>query len=84
MKPLGHHILIKAFPKDTVSKGGIIIPPVAQKSSELAAVVAVSEDIDTVVKDGNDIIVNTDAGAMVFYNNEPHLIVRDDQIEAIV
>ncbi len=92
LKPLGNRVLAKRLDPEEVLKGGIILPDTAKKKQEKAQVLAVgtgkvSEEgtpLPISVKEGDIILMDKYSGQEVTVNDEELLIVRADDIIAIV
>ena len=92
IRPLADRILVKRIEQDEVKKGGIIIPDTAKEKPQEAEVVAVgpgklNEDgkrIPLEVKKGNRILIGKYAGAEVTIDGEEHLIMREDEVLAVI
>ena len=90
--PMGDRILIQIIEADEVSKGGIVIPQVAQKKQQEALVVAVGpgirdkkgELIPMSVKKGDRIICSKYAGTEVTVGREPYMFVQEEDVVAVV
>lgn len=92
IKPLSDHLLVKRVePKDTV-KGGIVIPDTAKEKPQEAIVKAVGPGkrndegkvmpID--IKVGQRVLITKYGGTEVKYDDEEYLIVREDDVIAII
>jgi len=85
-------VLLRRCEPDTTSKGGIIIPLAAQRSSTQAVVVAVGPGkhtdhgffLETTVKPGNTVVIGKWEGADVMVDGEKLLIVPEDFVLAII
>lgn len=94
IRPLGGKALIKEDPKETRSKGGIIIPPTAKdgKFTMTATVVATGpgkrlengQVVEPEFKNGDHVLLGKHHGVEVTYNDEPHRIVDMDVIEGVI
>lgn len=92
LKPLNDRIVVKRIKEQDVSEGGIIIPDAAKEKPQEAIVIAVGtgrvkEDGTCVpmnVKAGDRVLFSKYSGAEVTINNEEHLILREDDVFAIV
>ncbi len=92
IKPLYDRVLLKRVdPAETV-KGGIIIPDTAKEKPMEAEVVATGEGkfddngkrIPMSVKPGDKVIIGKYSGTEVKLDGVDHVIVREDEILAIV
>jgi chaperonin GroES len=93
IKPLYDRVLLKrSEPAETV-KGGIIIPDTAKEKPMEAEVVAVGEGkyaedgktrVPLSVKVGNKVLIGKYTGTEVKIADVDHVIVREDEILAIV
>ena len=91
IKPLEDRVLIKMKEGEETTKSGIILASSAQEKPQIAEVIEVGpgEKIDgkneeMYVKKGDNVIVSKYAGTEVKYEGEEYLIVKQDDILAIV
>ena len=91
IKPLGSRVLIKMKEWEETTKSGIILASAAKEKPQIAEVIEVGpgEKIDgkveeMAVKKGDNIIVSKYSGTEVKYEGEEYLIVKQDDILAIV
>ena len=92
LKPLGNRVLVRRLEEKENVKGGIIIPDTAKKKQEMTEVVAVgpgkkTEDgkiLPMPVKVGDVVLVDKYAGQEVTLNDETFVVVRGDDIVAII
>lgn len=91
IKPLSDRVLIKMKEKEETTKSGIILAGASQEKPQVAEVVEVGpgEMIDgkiqeMSVKKGDNVIVSKYAGTEVKYEGEEYIIVKQDDILAIV
>ena len=91
IKPLGSRVLIKMKEGEETTKSGIILASGAQEKPQIAEVIEVGpgEKIDgkveeMYVKKGDNIIVSKYSGTEVKYEGTEYLIVKQDDILAIV
>jgi len=92
IRPLGDRILVKRHDGEEKTKGGIIIPDSAKEKPVEATVVAVGNGkankdgkvrpLD--VKAGDRILFGKYSGAEVKLDGEEHLILREDEVLAII
>lgn len=92
IRPLHDRVLLMRIEEKEVKKGGIIIPDTAKEKPQQATVVAVGkgkilEDgkvIPLDVKEGDTVLIGKYAGTEVKIEDEEYLIVREDEILAII
>ena len=91
IKPLNDRVLIKMKENEETTKSGIILAGASKEKPQIAEVIAVGEGIkkdgkieEMYVKKGDRVIVSKYAGTEVKYENEEYLIVKQDDILAIV
>lgn len=92
IKPLHDRLLVRPLDAETVTKSGIVIPDTAAEKPFTGKVLVVghgrkSEDgklIPLVVKEGDTVMYNQYAGQKVKIENDEHLILKEDEIMAIV
>ena len=91
IKPLADRVLIKMKEGEETTKSGIILASNAQEKPQIAEIIEVGPGkyIDgkleeMYVKKGNNVIVSKYAGTEVKYEGVEYLIVKQDDILAIV
>ena len=92
LRPLGNRVLVRRLEADEKLKGGIILPDSAKKKQEQAQVIAVGTGkkdkagalIPMPVKVHDIILMDKYSGQEVKVNDEEFMIVRADDIIAIV
>ena len=92
IQPLADRILVKRLDDDEEQKvGGIIIPDTAKEKPQEAEVVAVGpgrlDDGNRVapeVKKGDKVLIGKYSGTEVKLNGEEHLILREEEVLAIL
>jgi chaperonin GroES len=92
LKPLGNRVLAKRLDQEEKLKGGIILPDSAKKKQETAVVVAVGPGAlnkegklqAMPVQIGDKILMDKYAGQEVTINDEEFVIVKADDIVAII
>jgi len=92
LKPLHDRVLVKRVEEEEVTKGGIIIPDTAKEKPIKGEVVAVGpgkvtddgKTIPMTVKVGDKVLFNKYAGTEVKIEGEEHLVMREDDILAII
>jgi chaperonin GroES len=92
LKPLGNRVLAQRIQQEETLKGGIILPDSAKKKQESAKVIAVGPGIENKegkmitppVNVGDTILMDKYAGQEVTIDDEEYVIVRADDIIAIV
>jgi chaperonin GroES len=92
IRPLHDRLLVKRIGEEEVSKGGIIIPDTAKEKPIEGRVVAVgngkiNEDGKVrplEVKKGDRILFGKYSGTEIKIEGEEHLILREDEVLAII
>ncbi len=92
IRPLHDRILVKRVDSEETTKGGIIIPDTAKEKPQEGKVVAVGkgklnddgETIEMSVKKGDKILFSKYAGTEVTVEGEEHIIIREDDVLAIL
>jgi chaperonin GroES len=92
IRPLHDRVIVKRIEEEEKTKGGIIIPDTAKEKPSEGKVVAVGngkllengklQPLD--VKKGNKVLFGKYAGTEIKIDGEEHLIMREDDIIAIV
>ncbi len=91
-KPLNDRILVKPIEQQEERIGGIIIPDTAKEKPQEGEVIAVGpgrigengQRIAMTVAVGNKVLYGKYSGTEVKYNNEDYLIMREDDVLAII
>lgn len=92
LQPLGNRVLVRRLEAEEKLKGGIFLPDTAKKKQEQAQVVAVGTGkkdkngslIPIPVKVGDVILMEKYSGQDVTLNDQDFVIVRADDLIAIV
>ena len=91
LKPLLDRVVIKMVEGEETTKSGIILTQAAQEKPQIAEVIEVgSGDIidgkpeAMIVKKGDNVIVSKYSGTEVKYEGEEYLIIKQNDILAIV
>lgn len=92
IKPVADRILIKMTESEETTKSGIILSSGAKEKPQIAEVIEVGPGINHIegkeikmyIKKGDKVIVSKYAGTEVKYNDEDYIIVKQDDVLAIV
>lgn len=92
VKPLGDRILVKRLEPADIKKGGIIIPDSAKEKPQEAKVIALGQGkllengkrTPFEVKVGDKVFINKYGGTEITINDEEHIIVREEDIMAVI
>ena len=89
--PLGDRVVLKELDAEETTKSGIVLPGQAQEKPQQAEIVAVGpggmvdgKEIKMEVKVGDKVIYSKYAGSNVKLDDEEYIIVRQNDILAIV
>lgn len=92
IKPLYDRVVLKRLEEEEVKKGGIIIPDTAKEKPQQAEVIAVGDGkvlengqkVPLTVKPGDKVLIGKYSGTDVKVGDEEYVIVREDEILAII
>lgn len=92
LQPIGNRVLVKRLEAESTVKGGIILPDSAKKKQETAIVVAIGTGkrdknghlVPLPVQVGQKILMDKYSGQEVTLDDEEFIILRADDIIAIV
>jgi len=92
LKPLGNRVLVQRLEQEETLKGGILLPDTAKKKQETAKVVAIGTGnttadgkvIPIAVKVGDTVLMDKYSGQEVTISDEEFVILRADDIIAII
>jgi chaperonin GroES len=91
-RPLHDRVIVKRVEEEDKTSGGIIIPDAAKEKPQQGKVIAVGKGkilengkvSPLAVKKGNRILFGKYAGQEIKIDGEEHLIMREDDILAII
>ena len=91
IKPLADKVVVKKLQAEETTKSGIILSSGAQQKPQIAEIIAVGpggivdgNEIKMQVEVGQKVIIRDYAGTNVKLEGEEYIIVRQDDIAAIV
>lgn len=92
LRPLHDRLLVKRLTEEEKTKGGIIIPDTAKEKPQEAEVIAVGngkvlddgKKVPLDVKVGDKILFSKYSGNEVKVDGEEYLILREEDVQAIV
>lgn len=92
ISPLYDRILLKRIEEKEVKRGSIIIPDTAKEKPQEAEVIAVGKGrvtdegkvIPLSVKAGDKVLIGKYAGTEVTIDGEEHIILREEEILAVL
>jgi chaperonin GroES len=91
LTPLGDRVVLKQLVAEETTKSGIVLPGQNKEKPQQAEVVAVGpggvvdgKEIKMEVKVGDSVIYSKYAGTEVKFDNEEYIIVKQDEILAII
>jgi chaperonin GroES len=92
IRPLGDHILIERLKAEDKTAGGIVLPDTAKEKPAEGTVIAVGEGrllesgerVAFQVKKGDRVIFSSYAGSTVKYQGHEYLIMREEDVLAVV
>lgn len=85
IKPLGDRVLLKVSEGEQKSSGGIYIPETAQEKTQEGVVVAIGDDKEAIkVKVKDRVMYDKYAGTTIKVDGEERLIVKGDDILAVI
>ncbi len=87
IKPLQDRVVVKMVEAEETTKGGIILSGSAKEKPEVAEVLAVGDgknDVTMTVKKGDKVLISKYAGTNVKLDGEEYIIVKMDDILAVV
>lgn len=92
LKPLLDKVVVKKIDeKESISKGGILLPKSAQEKPNIAVVISVGpgghidgEDVKMVVKPSDKIVYSKYSGTEFKIDNEDYVLLKQADILAII
>ena len=91
LKPLADRVIVKAVEAEETTKSGIILTGTAKEKPSMAEVIAVGpggvvdgKEVTMTVKVGDKVITSKYSGTEVKFDGEEYVIVRQNDILAVV
>ena len=91
IRPLGEMVVVKMTEAEETTKSGIVLPGTAKEKPQIAEIVAVGpggivdgKEIKMEVKVGDNVIFSKYAGTEVKLDDEEYIIVKQNDILAII
>ncbi len=87
IKPLSNRVLVEPVAAETQTASGIFIPDTAKEKPQKGVVVAVgngSKDYDMTVQVGDTVLYGKYAGTELKFEGKDYLIMKEDEIFAIL
>lgn len=92
LRPLHDRVIVKRIEEEEKTSGGIIIPDTAKEKPQQGKVIAIGKGkilengkvSPLTVKKGNRILFGKYAGTDIKIDGEEHLIMREDDILAVI
>ncbi len=83
-KPLGERALVRIVEVEEKTASGIVLPDTAKEKPQTAKVVAVGEDDDVKVSEGDVIVFAKYSGTEISLDGEDYMILDADDILGVV
>ena len=91
IKPLADRVVLKSLELEETTKSGIVLPGTAKEKPQMAEIIAVGpggvvegKEITMYVKVGDKVIYSKYAGTEVKLDKQEYIIVRQNDILAVV
>ncbi len=91
IKPLADRVVLKSLEQEETTKSGIVLPGTAKEKPQMAEIIAVGpggvvegKEVTMHVKVGDKVIYSKYAGTEVKLDKEEFIIVRQNDILAVV
>ena len=91
IKPLMDRVVLKMIEAEETTKSGIVLAGAAKEKPQVAEVVAVGpggkidgKEVEMFVKVGENVVFTKYAGTEVKYDGEDYIIIRQNDILAVV
>ena len=83
-KPLGERALVRVVEREEKTASGIVLPDTAKEKPQTAEVVAVGDDDDVKVSEGDIIVFAKYSGTEISLDGEDYMILDADDILGVV
>ena len=92
LTPLGDRVIVKLIEQDEKSKGGIIVPDTAKERPQEGEIVAIGKGrrakdgsrVEMDVKKGDRVLFGKYAGNEISIESEKYMVMKEDDIWAVV
>ncbi len=83
-KPLGERALVRIVEREEKTASGIVLPDTAKEKPQTAEVVAVGDDDDVKVSEGDVIVFAKYSGTEISLDGEDYMVLDADDILGVV
>ncbi|HLM76914.1 MAG TPA: co-chaperone GroES [Rubrobacteraceae bacterium] len=83
-RPLGERALVRIMEREETTPTGIVLPDTAKEKPQTAEVIAVGEDDDVKVSQGDIIVFAKYSGTEITLDGEDYMILDADDILGVV
>ena len=87
LKPMADNILLKQTESEETTSSGIILATANKEKSGIYEVISAgpgTKDVEVTVKPGDKVVVGKFTGTEIKLDGEEHLVMREDDILAII
>lgn len=84
IKPLADRVLLQVLEQEEKTSSGILLPDTAKEKTQEAKVVEIGSSKDIQVKKGDIVIYDKYSGIQIKEDNKEYLIVKNEEIVAII
>ena len=84
IKPLLDRVLLQVLEQEEKTSSGILLPDTAKEKTQKAKVVEIGSSKDIQVKKGDIVIYDKYSGIQIKEDNKEYLIVKNEEIVAII
>ncbi len=82
--PLGDRLVLKQCEAEETTKSGIVLPGTSKEKPQEAVIVAVGKDVKADITEGDKVIYSKYAGNTVKMDDEELMIIKEEDILAVV
>jgi chaperonin GroES len=84
IQPVGDKVIILPDTKEEKTAGGILIPETSQKKTNKGTVYAASQDIESKLNPGDEVLYSPNAGTPITIDGKEHLLLLESNIWAVI
>ncbi len=82
IQPLGARLLVKPMDQESKTSSGILLPETAKEKPQTGVVVAVGDDEEIKLKEGDKVLFAKYTGTEFKYRGEEYLVIEQNDILA--
>lgn len=84
LKPLQNYVILKREKEETMTASGILLTSPQEQAKNQATVVAIGPKCDNLLKEGQQVVFKEYSGTSYSLHDEEYMILKEEDILAII